>query len=103
MQVIRQHANCDHLEWIPFLNRHVEPPESVDVSHEEFTRTIGENDSKEEYGALDVCTTVSRHGRTRVPYIVLCGCKTRGHGAAQSSLRRLRRLVCARAFAHPTD
>jgi hypothetical protein len=25
------------------------------------------------------------------------------HGAAQSSLRRLRKLVCARAFAHPTD
>jgi hypothetical protein len=38
----------------------------------------------------------------RVSCIALRGCKTRGHGAAQSSLRRLRKLVCVRAFAHPT-
>jgi len=98
VQVVRQYANCDRLERIAFLNRHVDPPEPVYVPHEDVTRSVGESDGEEEDAAFDVCTTVSRHGGMRVSYIALRGCKTRGHGAAQSSLRRLRKLVCVRAM-----
>src|SRR5260370_10534868 len=90
MQVVRQYANCDRPEWIPFLNRHVDAPEPVYVPNQDVTRSVGKSDGEEEDAAFDVCTTVSRHGEMRVSSIALRGCKTRGHGAQ------------GRAFAHPT-
>src|SRR5205085_3689690 len=57
IQMIGQYANCDRLEGIPFLNRHVDAPKPVDVPHKDFARPVGKSDGKEEDAAFDVCTT----------------------------------------------
>jgi hypothetical protein len=95
VQVVRQYANCHRLERIAFLNRNVDSPEPFYVPHQDVTRSVGESDREKEKAALDVCTTVSRHGGMRVSLIdrltARCVGTDRGHGAQ------------GRAFAHPTS
>ena len=61
------------------------------MPYQDVTRPVGESDGEEENTAIDVGTTVSRHGGMRVSSIPSHRCKTRGHGVQEH------------AFAHPTS
>src|SRR5882724_5335370 len=62
MQMIRQHADCDGFEGIPFLDRCIDAAEAVDVAHQDVARPVGKCDREEEDATLDVRTAVVRHG-----------------------------------------
>jgi hypothetical protein len=87
MQVVRQHANRNGLEWIPLLDRCIYTSQAIDVPQEKVTRSVRERDGEEEGAAGNLCSAVSRHDA--IMFITFCT-KSRGHGAQE------------RAFAHPT-
>jgi hypothetical protein len=47
MQMVGKHADGDCLEWMAILDNLVDPPQVLDVTHEEITRPVRERDGEE--------------------------------------------------------
>src|SRR5690242_16448828 len=61
MYVVRQYADGDRPERIPFLHSHVDTPEPIDMPDQDVTGPVGESDGEKEGTAFNVDTTISRH------------------------------------------
>jgi hypothetical protein len=61
VQGVRQYADCNCLERIPFSNGSVHASEPIDMPYEEVAPAISKSDGKEKDAAFDFGPTISRH------------------------------------------
>src|SRR5689334_18984027 len=59
VQMVRQHADCDRLEWIALLRGRIHPAQSVDVPDQQIAGPVGERDREEEYAAFNPGTAIA--------------------------------------------
>src|SRR5215475_9516751 len=59
--MIRQNANRNSLERIPFFYGSVDLAQAIDMTHEEITAAVGKRNREEKDAALDPGATVARH------------------------------------------
>src|SRR5882724_6068067 len=95
--MIRQHAYGDRLEGVPLLDRRIDAPQPVDMSHQDVARSVGQSDREKENAALDLCTTITRHGAMTVASFFRHRRKTWARRARARLCPPYREAVCAMA------
>src|SRR5262245_24189866 len=85
--MIRQNANRNSLERIPFFYGSVDLAQAIDMTHEEITAAVGKRNREEKDAALDPGATVARHAE---------------HHGGQKRATSCASCLPSGAFAHPT-